>query len=151
VYETTNGVKVSNGDVLIAAITSCTNTSNPSVMLAAGLLAKKAVEAGLKVAPHIKLRWLPARASSTEYLTAAGLLPYLEKLGFGVTAYGCTTCIGNAGDLTPELNAAIATHDIVARRRCRVTATSKRAFTRTSARTSSLRHRWSSPTPSPAT
>ena len=114
VYETTNGVKVSNGDVLIAAITSCTNTSNPSVMLAAGLLAKKAVEAGLKVAPHIKTSLAPGSHVVTEYLTAAGLLPYLEKLGFGVTAYGCTTCIGNAGDLTPELNAAIATHDIVA-------------------------------------
>ncbi len=114
VYETTNGVKVSNGDVLIAAITSCTNTSNPSVMLAAGLLAKKAVEAGLKVAPHIKTSLAPGSRVVTEYLTAAGLLPYLEKLGFGVTAYGCTTCIGNAGDLTPELNAAIATHDIVA-------------------------------------
>src|SRR5471032_32717 len=114
VYETTNGVKVSNGDVLIAAITSCTNTSNPSVMLAAGLLAKKAVEAGLKVAPHIKTSLAPGSRVVTEYLTAAGLLPYLETLGFGVTAYGCTTCIGNAGDLTPELNAAIATHDIVA-------------------------------------
>ncbi len=114
VYETTNGVKVSNGDVLIAAITSCTNTSNPSVMLAAGLLAKKAVEAGLKVAPHIKTSLAPGSRVVTEYLTAAGLLPYLEKLGFGVTAYGCTTCIGNAGDLTPELNAAITAHDIVA-------------------------------------
>jgi len=114
VYETTNGVKVSNGDVLIAAITSCTNTSNPSVMLAAGLLAKKAVEAGLTVAPHIKTSLAPGSRVVTEYLTAAGLLPYLEKLGFGVTAYGCTTCIGNAGDLTPELNAAINTNDIVA-------------------------------------
>src|SRR5471030_2928932 len=114
VYETTNNVKVSNGDVLIAAITSCTNTSNPSVMLAAGLLAKKAVEAGLKVAPHIKTSLAPGSRVVTEYLTAAGLLPYLEKLGFGVTAYGCTTCIGNAGDLTPELNAAITANDIVA-------------------------------------
>ncbi|MDC8760792.1 aconitate hydratase AcnA [Janthinobacterium fluminis] len=114
VYQTSNGVKVSNGDVLIAAITSCTNTSNPSVMLAAGLLAKKAVEAGLKVAPHIKTSLAPGSRVVTEYLTAAGLLPYLEKLGFGVTAYGCTTCIGNAGDLTPEMNAAIAANDIVA-------------------------------------
>jgi aconitate hydratase len=113
-YTTTNGVKVHNGDVLIAAITSCTNTSNPSVLLAAGLLAKKAVEAGLEVAPHIKTSLAPGSRVVTEYLTAAGLLPYLEKLGFGVTAYGCTTCIGNAGDLTPELNAAIATNDIVA-------------------------------------
>ncbi|RJF98759.1 aconitate hydratase AcnA [Noviherbaspirillum saxi] len=113
-YETTNGVKVKSGDVLIAAITSCTNTSNPSVLLAAGLLAKKAVEAGLKVAPHIKTSLAPGSRVVTKYLEAAGLLPYLEKLGFGVTAYGCTTCIGNAGDLTPELNEAIVQHDIVA-------------------------------------
>ncbi len=114
VYTTTNGVNVKNGDVLIAAITSCTNTSNPSVLLAAGLLAKKAVEAGLTVAPHIKTSLAPGSRVVTEYLTAAGLLPYLEQLGFGVTAYGCTTCIGNAGDLTPELNASIAANDIVA-------------------------------------
>ncbi|AKU24497.1 aconitate hydratase AcnA [Massilia sp. MB5] len=113
-YTTSNGVNVKNGDVLIAAITSCTNTSNPSVLLAAGLLAKKAVEAGLTVAPHIKTSLAPGSRVVTEYLTAAGLLPYLEKLGFGVTAYGCTTCIGNAGDLTPELNAAITGNDIVA-------------------------------------
>ncbi|SEN30509.1 aconitate hydratase [Duganella sp. CF517] len=113
-YTTTNGVDVKNGDVLIAAITSCTNTSNPSVLLAAGLLAKKAVEAGLTVAPHIKSSLAPGSRVVTEYLTAAGLLPYLEQLGFGVTAYGCTTCIGNAGDLTPELNAAITSNDIVA-------------------------------------
>jgi aconitate hydratase len=113
-YTTTNGVHVKNGDVLIAAITSCTNTSNPSVLLAAGLLAKKAVEAGLEVAPHIKTSLAPGSKVVTEYLQAAGLLTYLEQLGFGVTAYGCTTCIGNAGDLTPELNAAITSNDIVA-------------------------------------
>eukprot|EP01036_Dinobryon_divergens_P042399 gene42399-56332_t len=105
---------VGNGDVLIAAITSCTNTSNPSVLLAAGLLAKKAVEAGLKVQPHIKTSLAPGSRIVTEYLSETGLLPYLEKLGFSIAGYGCTTCIGNAGDLTPELNAAIATHDIVA-------------------------------------
>jgi aconitate hydratase len=104
---------VGNGDVLIAAITSCTNTSNPSVLLAAGLLAKKAVEAGLKVAPHIKTSLAPGSRIVTEYLTKAGLLPYLEKLGFNVAAYGCTTCIGNAGDLTPELNDAITKNDLV--------------------------------------
>ncbi|MCS0616481.1 aconitate hydratase AcnA [Massilia kyonggiensis] len=114
VYETTNGVRVKNGDVLIAAITSCTNTSNPSVMLAAGLLAKKAVEKGLTVAPHIKSSLAPGSRVVTNYLEAAGLLPYLTQLGFGVTAYGCTTCIGNAGDLTPELNAAITSNDIIA-------------------------------------
>jgi aconitate hydratase len=104
---------VGNGDVLIAAITSCTNTSNPSVMMAAGLLAKKAVEAGLKVKPHIKTSLAPGSRIVTEYLTKAGLLPYLEKLGFNVAAYGCTTCIGNAGDLTPELNDAITKNDLV--------------------------------------
>jgi aconitate hydratase len=113
-YVNADNVKVKNGDVLIAAITSCTNTSNPSVMLAAGLLAKKAVEAGLKVSPHIKTSLAPGSRVVTEYLTAAGLLPYLEKLGFGVTAYGCTTCIGNAGDLTPAMNEAIVKNDIVA-------------------------------------
>ena len=102
-----------NGDVLIAAITSCTNTSNPSVLLAAGLLAKKAVEAGLKVAPHIKTSLAPGSRIVTEYLEKAGLLPYLEKLGFSVAAYGCTTCIGNAGDLRPEFNEAIAKNDLV--------------------------------------
>ena len=90
VYSTSNGVRVKNGDVLIAAITSCTNTSNPAVMLAAGLLAKKAVEAGLSVAPHIKTSLAPGSRVVTEYLSAAGLLPYLDQLGFGLTAYGCT-------------------------------------------------------------
>ncbi|KUZ92016.1 aconitate hydratase [Burkholderia ubonensis] len=113
-YTTSNGVDVKNGDVLIAAITSCTNTSNPSVLLAAGLLAKKAVEAGLSVAPHIKTSLAPGSRIVTEYLTKTGLLPYLSKLGFEVAAYGCTTCIGNAGDLTPELNEAIVKNDIVA-------------------------------------
>ncbi|MES2831182.1 MAG: aconitate hydratase AcnA [Pseudomonadota bacterium] len=114
VYNNADGVKVKNGDVLIAAITSCTNTSNPSVLLTAGLLAKKAVEAGLKVSPHIKTSLAPGSRVVTKYLEAAGLLPYLEKLGFGVTAYGCTTCIGNAGDLTPAMNEAIIEHDIIA-------------------------------------
>ncbi|AOJ71073.1 MULTISPECIES: aconitate hydratase AcnA [Burkholderia] len=113
-YKTSNGVAVKNGDVLIAAITSCTNTSNPSVLLAAGLLAKKAVEAGLTVAPHIKTSLAPGSRIVTEYLTKTGLLPYLAKLGFEVAAYGCTTCIGNAGDLTPELNEAITKNDVVA-------------------------------------
>ncbi|WP_176015424.1 aconitate hydratase AcnA [Burkholderia sp. BCC0398] len=113
-YTTSNGVDVKNGDILIAAITSCTNTSNPSVLLAAGLLAKKAVEAGLTVAPKIKTSLAPGSRIVTEYLTKTGLLPYLSKLGFEVAAYGCTTCIGNAGDLTPELNEAITKNDIVA-------------------------------------
>jgi aconitate hydratase len=106
-------IEIGNGDVLIAAITSCTNTSNPGVLLAAGLLAKKAVEKGLSVKPHIKTSLAPGSRAVTDYLTKAGLLSYLEQLGFGVTAYGCTTCIGNAGDLRPEFNDAITGNDLV--------------------------------------
>ena len=113
VFTTSAGTRIKNGDILIAAITSCTNTSNPSVLLAAGLLAKKAVEAGLKVPKHIKTSLAPGSRVVTEYLTKTGLLPYLEKLGFDVAAYGCTTCIGNAGDLTPDLNEAIVNNDLV--------------------------------------
>jgi aconitate hydratase len=109
VHDTTVG----HGDVLIAAITSCTNTSNPSVMLAAGLLAKKAVEAGLRVQPHIKTSLAPGSRIVTEYLTQTGLMPYLEQLGFALVGYGCTTCIGNSGDLTPQLNAAINQNNLV--------------------------------------
>jgi aconitate hydratase len=105
--------EIGNGDVLIAAITSCTNTSNPGVLLAAGLLAKKAVEKGLTVKPHIKTSLAPGSRVVTDYLGKAGLLSYLEKLGFGVTAYGCTTCIGNAGDLAPEFNETITANDLV--------------------------------------
>ncbi len=112
-FKTSDGVTLKNGDVLIAAITSCTNTSNPSVLLAAGLLAKKAVEAGLTVSPHIKTSLAPGSRVVTTYLEAAGLLPYLEKLGFVVAAYGCTTCIGNAGDLTPAINEALVANDLV--------------------------------------
>jgi len=112
-FTTSTGTKIKNGDILIAAITSCTNTSNPSVLLAAGLLAKKAVEAGLTVPKHIKTSLAPGSRVVTEYLTKTGLLPYLEKLGFDVAAYGCTTCIGNAGDLTPDLNEAITSNDLV--------------------------------------
>jgi aconitate hydratase A / 2-methylisocitrate dehydratase len=108
-----HGVDVGSGDVLIAAITSCTNTSNPGVLLAAGLLAQKAVEKGLAVKPHIKTSLAPGSRVVTDYLTRAGLLPWLERLGFGVAAYGCTTCIGNAGDLTPEINEAITGNDLV--------------------------------------
>jgi aconitate hydratase len=113
VHKNADGVEVQNGDVLIAAITSCTNTSNPGVLLAAGLLAKKAVEAGLKVGKHIKTSRAPGSRVVTEYLENAGLLPYLEKLGFSVAAYGCTTCIGNAGDLTPAMNDAITGNDLI--------------------------------------
>jgi aconitate hydratase len=104
---------IGDGDVVIAAITSCTNTSNPGVLLAAGLLAKKAVERGLTVKPHVKTSLAPGSRVVTDYLERAGLLPYLGQLGFSVAAYGCTTCIGNAGDLTPEINEAIAANDLV--------------------------------------
>ena len=110
---TPGGLSLSHGDVLIAAITSCTNTSNPGVLLAAGLLAKKAVQAGLRVAPHIKTSLAPGSRIVTEYLGKAGLLPDLQRLGFHVAAYGCTTCIGNAGDLAPEINEAITREQLV--------------------------------------
>ncbi|KIO48590.1 aconitate hydratase [Nitrosospira sp. NpAV] len=102
-----------HGDILIAAITSCTNTSNPSVLIAAGLLAKKAVEKGLTVKPHIKTSLAPGSRVVTEYLTATGLLPYLEKLGFNLAGYGCTTCIGNSGPLSEPIEEAVVTHDLV--------------------------------------
>ncbi len=113
-FPSKDGVDLGSGDVLIAAITSCTNTSNPGVLLAAGLLAKKAVEKGLKVAPHIKTSLAPGSRVVTDYLTKAGLLTYLEQLGFYLAGYGCTTCIGNAGDLTPAFNESIQTNDLVA-------------------------------------
>jgi aconitate hydratase len=112
-YKTYDGTEIKNGDVLIAAITSCTNTSNPGVLLAAGLLAKKAVELGLTVKPHIKTSLAPGSRVVTEYLGKAGLLPYLEKLGFNVAAYGCTTCIGNAGPLAQPIDEAIVKNDLV--------------------------------------
>ncbi len=112
-YRTADGVELKNGDVLIAAITSCTNTSNPGVLLAAGLLAKKAVARGLKVGAKVKTSLAPGSRVVTEYLERAGLLSSLTELGFGVTAYGCTTCIGNAGDLAPAVNEAITGNDLV--------------------------------------
>ena len=108
-----NSINLGHGDVLIAAITSCTNTSNPSVLIAAGLLAKKAVEKGLKVKPHIKTSLAPGSRVVTEYLTATGLLPYLEKLGFNLVGYGCTTCIGNSGPLQTKIEEAIIKNDLV--------------------------------------
>jgi aconitate hydratase len=106
--------KVGHGSVLIAAITSCTNTSNPSVMLAAGLLAKKAVERGLKVSPTVKASLGPGSRVVTDYLNATGLQPYLDLLGFNLVGYGCTTCIGNSGPLHPAIEKAIASGDLVA-------------------------------------
>ncbi len=112
-FKTFDGIDIGSGDVLIAAITSCTNTSNPGVLLAAGLLAKKAVELGLKVKPHIKTSLAPGSRVVTEYLTKAGLLPYLEKLGFYLAGYGCTTCIGNAGPLAQSIEEAVVKNDLV--------------------------------------
>jgi aconitate hydratase len=106
-------VKVGHGSVVIAAITSCTNTSNPSVMLAAGLLAKKAVEQGLKVNPAVKASLAPGSRVVTDYLKKTGLQPYLNKLHFNVVGYGCTTCIGNSGPLDPPLEEAIVKHDLI--------------------------------------
>ncbi|NOY22571.1 MAG: aconitate hydratase AcnA [Acidobacteria bacterium] len=103
-----------DGSVVIAAITSCTNTSNPAVMIAAGLLAKKAVEAGLTMPSYVKTSLAPGSRVVTEYLEEAGLLPYLEKLGFNVVGYGCTTCIGNSGPLPEEIQKQIVEHDLVA-------------------------------------
>jgi aconitate hydratase A / 2-methylisocitrate dehydratase len=112
--ETQTRIDIGHGDVLIAAITSCTNTSNPGVLLAAGLLAKKAVAKGLRVKPHVKTSLAPGSRVVTEYLSNAGLLPYLEQLGFRLVGYGCTTCIGNSGPLDSRLEEAIVNHDLVA-------------------------------------
>ncbi|HWX19375.1 MAG TPA: aconitate hydratase [Candidatus Binatia bacterium] len=106
--------QIRHGSVLIAAITSCTNTSNPSVMLAAGLLAKKAVEHGLQVSPLVKTSLAPGSRVVTDYLTKAGLQPYLDQLGFNLVGYGCTTCIGNSGPLSAPVDEAISKHDLVA-------------------------------------
>ncbi|HEY5043279.1 MAG TPA: aconitate hydratase [Verrucomicrobiae bacterium] len=105
---------VRNGSVLIAAITSCTNTSNPSVMLAAGLLAKKAVERGLTVNSTVKSSLAPGSRVVTDYLNKTGLAPYLDKLGFQTVGYGCTTCIGNSGPLHPAIEDAIVKNNLVA-------------------------------------
>jgi aconitate hydratase len=107
-------VDLGHGDVLIAAITSCTNTSNPSVMLAAGLLAKKAVERGLKVRPTVKTSLAPGSRVVTQYLEKSGLQPYLNELGFNLVGYGCTTCIGNSGPLDPTIEDIVTDHDLIA-------------------------------------
>ncbi|HEY1684319.1 MAG TPA: aconitate hydratase AcnA [Tepidisphaeraceae bacterium] len=106
--------KLRHGDVVIAAITSCTNTSNPSVMVAAGLLAKKAAEKGLKVPPHVKTSLAPGSRVVTDYFNKAGLTPYLDQMGFNTVGYGCTTCIGNSGPLPEEISTAIEGAGIVA-------------------------------------
>jgi aconitate hydratase len=105
---------IGHGSVLIAAITSCTNTSNPSVMLGAGLLAKKAVEHGLRVDPTVKTSMAPGSRVVTDYLEKTGLQPYLDQLGFNIVGYGCTTCIGNSGPLHPNIEKAVTEGDLVA-------------------------------------
>ena len=104
--------QISNGDVVIAAITSCTNTSNPSVMLAAGLLAKKAVEKGLSVKPWVKTTLAPGSQVVTDYYNKSGLTEYLDALGFNLVGYGCTTCIGNSGPLDQAISDTINAHDL---------------------------------------
>jgi aconitate hydratase len=106
-------VDLGHGDVLIAAITSCTNTSNPSVMLAAGLLARKAVEKGLRIRPTVKASLAPGSRVVTDYLEKTGLQPYLDRLGFNLVGYGCTTCIGNSGPLDPGIEEVISQQDLV--------------------------------------
>src|SRR5213082_3355431 len=106
--------QIGHGTVLIAAITSCTNTSNPSVMLAAGLLAKKAVERGMRVDPAVKTSLAPGSRVVTDYLDKTGLQKYLDQLGFNLVGYGCTTCIGNSGPLHPKIEKAINDYDLVA-------------------------------------
>ncbi len=109
-----NGSNVTNGSVLIAAITSCTNTSNPSVMLAAGLVAKRAVELGLTVNKNVKTSLAPGSRVVTDYLAKTGLQPFLDKLGFQIVGYGCTTCIGNSGPLAAPIEEAVVKNDLVA-------------------------------------
>ncbi|MCW5967356.1 MAG: aconitate hydratase AcnA [Blastocatellales bacterium] len=117
-FSSSNGaqqpVEVGHGDVLIAAITSCTNTSNPSVMLAAGLVAKKAVEKGLSVKPAVKASLAPGSRVVSDYLEKTGLQAYLDKIGFNLVGYGCTTCIGNSGPLDPRIEELVVKNDIVA-------------------------------------
>ncbi len=114
VSTTESGVDVGHGDVLISAITSCTNTSNPGVLLGAGLLAKKAVEKGIKPHPRVKTSLGPGSLAVTEYLKNAGLLTYLEQLGYYVAGYGCTTCIGNSGPLDAHIDEAVGKNDVIA-------------------------------------
>jgi aconitate hydratase len=107
-------IQLGHGDVVIAAITSCTNTSNPAVMLAAGLLAKKAVERGLRVKPTVKTSLAPGSRVVTQYLARTGLQPYLDRLGFDTVGYGCTTCIGNSGPLDGRIEEVLNAHEVVA-------------------------------------
>src|SRR5262249_53503873 len=107
-------VDIGHGDVLIAAITSCTNTSNPSVMLAAGFVAKKAVEKGLSVKPAVKTSLGPGSRVVSDYLNKTGLQQYLDQIGFNTVGYGCTTCIGNSGPLDPKIEEVVVNNDLIA-------------------------------------
>jgi aconitate hydratase len=107
-------IDLGHGDVLIAAITSCTNTSNPSVMLAAGLLARKAVEKGLRVNPKVKTSLGPGSRVVSDYLAKTALQPFLDQLGFNVVGYGCTTCIGNSGPIDPKIEEVVTRNDLIA-------------------------------------
>ncbi len=142
--------QLEHGSVVIAAITSCTNTSNPSVMIAAGLVAKKAVERGLTSKPWVKTSLAPGSKVVTEYLAKAGLQTYLDELGFNLVGYGCTTCIGNSGPLPDEIAPRCASAASSSRRCCPAIATSRAASSRTCAPTTWRRRRWSSPTRWPA-
>ncbi|MEX2367905.1 MAG: aconitate hydratase AcnA, partial [Balneolaceae bacterium] len=113
IFENGERVEMKHGDVVIAAITSCTNTSNPSVMLGAGIIAKKAIERGMKVPPYVKTSLAPGSRVVTEYLNEAGLTEYLDLLGFNLVGYGCTTCIGNSGPLPEAVEKAVIEGDLV--------------------------------------
>jgi aconitate hydratase len=126
---------IGHGDVVIAAITSCTNTSNPSVMMGAGLVARNALKKGLKVKPWVKTSLAPGSQVVTDYLEKAGLQDDLDALGFNLVGYGCTTCIGNSGPLPAPISKAIKDGDLVATPFCQATATSKAASARMSAPT----------------
>ncbi len=113
IFQNGQAITMKHGDVVIAAITSCTNTSNPSVMLGAGIVAKKALEKGLRVPPYVKTSLAPGSRVVTEYLNEAGLTPYLDQLGFNLVGYGCTTCIGNSGPLPEAVERAVRGGDLI--------------------------------------
>lgn len=113
IFKNGQEVEMTHGDVVIAAITSCTNTSNPSVMLGAGIVAKKALEKGLKVPPYVKTSLAPGSRVVTDYLEEAGLTDYMDQLGFNLVGYGCTTCIGNSGPLPPAVETAVKEGDLI--------------------------------------
>jgi len=130
-FEDGTQCEVDHGAVVIAAITSCTNTSNPSVMLGAALLAKKAVERGLSSKPWVKTTLAPGSKVVTDYYERAGLIPYLDKLGFNLVGYGCTTCIGNSGPLPDQSPRPSTTATSRSSPSCPATATSRAGSTRT--------------------